>query len=82
MVDTRNAGQGVANILTLVFVFGADFDVVPVAHHGEGFVVVLQNVTNVPGQRILIKRKRTDWLLMVISGNNLMINFMAVFVVR
>jgi hypothetical protein len=30
--------------------------------------------------RILIKRKRTDWLLMVISGNNLMINFMAAMV--
>ena len=27
--------------------------------------------------KILKKRNRTDWLLMVISGNNLMINFMA-----
>lgn len=27
--------------------------------------------------KILMKRNRTDWLLMVISGNNLMINFMA-----
>lgn len=30
--------------------------------------------------KILMKRNRTDWLLMVISGNNLMINFMAAMV--
>ena len=41
MVDPRNAGQRIANILTLVFVFRTDLNVVPVAHHGEGFVVVL-----------------------------------------
>ena len=41
MVDPRNTGQRVANILTFVFVFGAHFNVVPVAHHGEGFVVEL-----------------------------------------
>lgn len=41
MVDTRNAGQRVANIKTFVFVFGAHFYVVPVTHHGKGFVVVL-----------------------------------------
>ena len=41
MVDPRNTGQRVANILTFVFVFRTDFNVVPVAHHGERFVVVL-----------------------------------------
>jgi hypothetical protein len=30
--------------------------------------------------KILMKRNLTDWLLMVISGNNLMINFMATIV--
>ena len=40
MVNTRDTGQRVANIKTFVFVFRADFNVVPVTHHGERFVVV------------------------------------------
>ncbi|CZV49493.1 Uncharacterised protein [Enterobacter hormaechei] len=40
MVNTRDTGQRVANIKTFVFVFRADFYVVPVTHHGERFVVV------------------------------------------
>jgi Cyanate permease len=41
MMNTRNTGQRVANILTFVFVFRANFNVIPVTHHGKRFVVVL-----------------------------------------
>ena len=40
MVNARNTGQRVANILTFVFIFRANLNVVPVTHHGERFVVV------------------------------------------
>ena len=40
MMNTRNTGQRVANIKTFAFVFRADFNVVPVTHHSERFVVV------------------------------------------
>ena len=81
MVDAGNARQGIGDDRPLVFIFGANFDMIPVTDDRQRFIILLQDVANI-GREILIKRKRTDWLLMVISGNNLMINFMAVFVVR
>ena len=41
MVDTRNTGQGVANSQTLVFIFCANFDVIPVADDSERLIIVL-----------------------------------------
>ena len=49
MVDARNTGQRVADCQTLVLIFGANFDVIPVTNDGERFIVVFKNVTNVPG---------------------------------
>ncbi|VEB62560.1 Uncharacterised protein [Salmonella enterica subsp. enterica] len=41
MVNPRNAGQRVANRQTLVFIFGANFNVIPVTDNREGLIVVL-----------------------------------------
>ena len=49
MVNPRNARQRVANNQTLVLIFCANFDVIPVTNDGERFIVVFKNVTNVPG---------------------------------
>ncbi len=50
MVDAGNAGQRVADFRRLVFIFGADHDMVPVADNGEVFVVMFKYVTDVSGQ--------------------------------
>ncbi|CGX87590.1 Uncharacterised protein [Salmonella enterica subsp. enterica] len=41
MVNPRDAGQRVANRQTLVFIFGANFNVIPVTDNREGLIVVL-----------------------------------------
>jgi hypothetical protein len=69
MVDAGNARQGVGDDRPLVFIFGANFDMIPVTDDRQRFIILLQDVANIGRE-------------MVISGNNLMINFMAVFVVR
>ncbi len=79
MVDTRDSGQRIANNRTLIFVFRANFDMIPMTNDGKRLIIVLRTLRMFP-VKILMKRNLTDWLLMVISGNNLMINFMATIV--
>ena len=79
MVDAGNTGQRIANSRALIFIFRTNFDMIPMANDGQRLVIVLRTLRMFP-VKILMKRNRTDWLLMVISGNNLMINFMATIV--
>ncbi len=81
MVDTGNARQGVGNDRPLVFIFGANFDMIPVTDDRQRFIILLQDVANI-GRENLDKAQAHRLALDGDFGNNLMINFMAVFVVR
>ena len=41
VVNPRDTGQRVADRQTLVFIFRANFDVIPMTDHGEGLIIVL-----------------------------------------
>lgn len=79
MVDAGDTGQRIANSRALIFIFRANFDMIPMTDDGQRLIIVLRTLRMFP-VKILMKRNRTDWLLMVISGNNLMINFIATIV--
>ena len=49
MVDAGNTGQGIANSRALIFIFGPNFDMIPVTNDGKRLIIVFENVTNVPG---------------------------------
>ena len=49
MVDAGDTGQRIANSRALIFIFRANFDMIPMANDGQCLVIVFENVTNVPG---------------------------------
>ena len=49
MVDAGDTGQRIANSRALIFIFRANFDMIPMTDDGQRLVIVFENVTNVPG---------------------------------
>ncbi len=78
MVDAGDTGQRIANSRALIFIFRANFDMIPMTDDGQRLIIVLRTLRMFP-VKILMKRNRTDWLDGDF-GNNLMINFIATIV--
>lgn len=49
MVDAGDTGQRIANSRALIFIFRANFDMIPMTDDGQRLIIVFENVTNVPG---------------------------------
>lgn len=47
MVDAGNARQGIGDDRPLVFIFGANFDMIPVTDDRQRFIILLQDVANI-----------------------------------